>query len=64
MTRTIEIFDTRPYIPGNPRHVATHQNVPQELTLREVLQRYGIGEHLTVYQSDDEGRRIVHHGLN
>lgn len=64
MTRTIEVFDTRAYIPGNPRQIATHANVPQELTVREVLQRYGIGQHLTVYQTDEEGRRVVHQGVN
>lgn len=61
MTRTIEVFDTHPYIPGNPKCVATHKNVPTELTIAEVMKRYGIGDHFTLYQTDEDGRRIVHH---
>lgn len=63
IARKIEIFDERAYLPGNPKCIGTHVNVPNEWTTEDILERFGIGKHLTVYLSDEDGRRIIHVGI-
>jgi hypothetical protein len=59
VARLIEIFDERPYLPGNPSKIAEHKSVPSEWTLREIFERLSIAPHLTVYLSDEDGRRVI-----
>ncbi len=58
-----EIFDERPEIKashrGQSKHVKTLEHVPADLSLREVVSRFGIADHLTVYRKSDHGYDLV-----
>jgi hypothetical protein len=66
MSWSIEIYDERPEIVerrGGPVHVATHGNVPENWSNRDIVERFGIGEHLSVYRSaPGEARRCIQEG--
>jgi hypothetical protein len=62
MSWTIHVYDERPEIVelrGDKKHVATFQLVPESWTTKDVIERFGIAEHLTVYRSFDGGKWTV-----
>lgn len=57
---TIEVWDQRAYLPSAPKLVGRHEHVPGDWTIDTILQRFGIGRHLTVYRSaKGETRHVV-----
>ncbi len=57
----IEVWDERLYLADTPKRIATHENVPGDWTTNTIVERFGIGEHLTLYRSSrDEPRHIIH----
>jgi hypothetical protein len=59
---TIHIWDER--FEDGPRHVKDLHDIPEELLGREVMQRYGIASHLSVYEYDETGKKsTINHGI-
>lgn len=58
---TIEVSDQRPEL--KPRHLASHK-APSDLTKKEVIERYGIAEHLHVVRVSgvDGSREVLQEG--
>lgn len=54
--RTIEVRDLRPYL-NRTGLIATHRNAPVAMTDKELLDLYGIGEHLVATLIEGEHRR-------
>lgn len=58
-----EIFDERPEIRaarhGQSKHVKTLDRVPADLRLNEVVARFGIAGHLTIYRQSERGYDLV-----
>lgn len=54
----VDVWDFR----TEPRFVIQHANVPPSWTIRDVVERMGIGEHLTVYRHMEGGREIIQRG--
>ena len=64
---TIQVTDERPEIVdargGQIKIVAQFPNVPENWETKDILQRFGIAEHLTVWRSYDGGaRRMIQEG--
>lgn len=60
---TIEVWDERPALSSRPKMVGIHRHVPGDWTTEQIIRRYGIGSHLTIYRSaHGEPRHVVRHG--
>lgn len=58
--RTISVYDER--FESGPRLVGEHENVPSTWTKKDVMERFGIGEHLSVYELCDGETREMNSG--
>lgn len=57
--RVIEVWDERF---ARPVHVGTHANVPRSWRASDILERYGIGVHLAVYDIGPHSREVINPG--
>lgn len=55
----IRVADERPELERNPRDIARFPNVPENWTASEVVERFGIANHLTVYRSFNGGHETI-----
>lgn len=58
--RDIEVWDMRPEV--TPKKIAHFLRVPSQLTTKEIVKRYGIAEHLTVYRVEGDKREEIQRG--
>lgn len=60
--RVIEVWDQR--FAGRETRVGRHENVPHNWLLRDILERFGIGDHLAVYEmaTDDSRGKCLQPG--
>lgn len=57
MNYTVTIYDER--FESGPRLVGEHKNVPENWTRRDILDRFGVQDHLCVYKNHNE---CIQHG--
>lgn len=57
--RTIRVYDDRVARPGP---IAIHPNVPDSWSTKDILERFGIGEHLRVLLDQDMTVRTLQQG--
>lgn len=60
--RVIEVWDHR--FAGNETRVGRHANVPHDWLLRDIVERFGIGDHLAIYEmaTDDSRGKCLQPG--
>lgn len=61
-TVTVKVFDDRPELPTRMRHVATFQRVSADWRARDIIEYFGIAEHLHVVRCGEGADQIIQQG--
>lgn len=60
MSISVLVWDER--FESGPIFVGEHKNVPADWSKKDIMDRYGLGEHLCVYREADGKTVVLNHG--